>query len=205
MVKFKQNVFNGIIFWVTAWIMFSWLLFVKSEWLSTNPTSWLWDSSSLYTNWNDTLTKEKWNALVEKVQSPFNYQLWHKEITNWLTVNTTNTELTLSTITINLTKNAKVKVTYLGTQQALSNASHIRYYFAVDWVVTKKRVHVSHASYSRHTIGNIIDVYDLSAWSHTIDIRVNWHGSTWNSYVCTSSSWYQEHVNCDLIVEAYYE
>lgn len=46
-----------------------WLLVVKGAWQSSNPTAWLGDPANLYSSGEDILTKEKWNALVQEVQT----------------------------------------------------------------------------------------------------------------------------------------
>ncbi|MEF2175732.1 MAG: hypothetical protein V3575_04625 [Candidatus Absconditabacteria bacterium] len=45
------------------------IFLVKGAWQSSNPTAGQGDATNLYTNGEDILTKEKWNALVEKVNS----------------------------------------------------------------------------------------------------------------------------------------
>lgn len=57
--------------WLSLWLsIFVFGIFlVKWAWQSSNPTAWLGDATNLYTSGEDTLTKEKWNALVEKVNN----------------------------------------------------------------------------------------------------------------------------------------
>ncbi|MEF2175733.1 MAG: hypothetical protein V3575_04630 [Candidatus Absconditabacteria bacterium] len=59
----KGSVF-GLGVFVTVFLC---ILIVKGAWQSSNPTAGLGDATNLYTSGEDTLTKEKWNALVEKV------------------------------------------------------------------------------------------------------------------------------------------
>ena len=63
--------------WMLQWLWFSlivivfilWVFLAKAARTNTNPTSWQWDPSNLYSSWDDTLTSAKWNALVEKVEN----------------------------------------------------------------------------------------------------------------------------------------
>lgn len=75
-----KKLLNGMLFGIWAWIMLSlfmvWIFLVKWAWQSSNPTAWLWDATNLYISWEDTLTKEKWNALVEKVNTNGSSSLW---------------------------------------------------------------------------------------------------------------------------------
>lgn len=79
MVKLIDNLKSWIVHWIGFCIVLAffagWVYLVKGAWQSTNPTAWLWDAANLYTNWDDVLTKEKWNALVEKVSTISNSSL----------------------------------------------------------------------------------------------------------------------------------
>lgn len=65
----KTGIYQWIWFILVVFIFSLWLFLTKATRTNMNPTSWQWDPTNLYSNWDDTLTKEKWNALVEKVEN----------------------------------------------------------------------------------------------------------------------------------------
>lgn len=59
--------------WITIWIwilivLMTWYFIAIASWTNTNP--WTTDSS-LFINWSGSLTKDKWNALVNNLYSPW--------------------------------------------------------------------------------------------------------------------------------------
>ncbi|MEF2175654.1 MAG: hypothetical protein V3575_04225, partial [Candidatus Absconditabacteria bacterium] len=68
------------------------IFLVKGAWQSANPTAGQGDANNLYTSGDDTLTKEKWNALVEKVNTNNSNSLGWEDVD----INDTTTPFDLS-------------------------------------------------------------------------------------------------------------
>ncbi|MEF2175021.1 MAG: hypothetical protein V3575_01010 [Candidatus Absconditabacteria bacterium] len=73
MVKLIESIKKGMGLGLGISVMISLfvvgLLVVRGAWQSSNPTAGLGDPTNLYSSGEDTLTKEKWNALVQEVQT----------------------------------------------------------------------------------------------------------------------------------------
>ncbi|MEF2175941.1 MAG: hypothetical protein V3575_05690 [Candidatus Absconditabacteria bacterium] len=71
----KSGIVHGVGFCIVLVLFAGGIYLVNGAWQSSNPTSGLGDANNLYTSGDDVLTKEKWNALVEKVSTISNSSL----------------------------------------------------------------------------------------------------------------------------------
>ncbi|MEF2175495.1 MAG: hypothetical protein V3575_03390 [Candidatus Absconditabacteria bacterium] len=86
----KNGIVHGVGICLVVTLFLGGVYLVKGAWQSSNPTAGLGEPNSLYTDGNDTLTKEKWNALVEKVSNTTSNPQ-NSYISDWINVTTTST------------------------------------------------------------------------------------------------------------------
>lgn len=188
MVNRIESLKNGIVHWVWICLIVSLFLggiyLVKWAWQSSNPTAWLWEPNSLYTDGNDTLTKEKWNALVEKVNN-FPSLINEKSfVSNWINVSTISTApwdwvydwswRNVYTVNHNLnTTDIKVDVLFKNTDWSIRQVTWLdRRYVGTSWYWLGYRMKVVDS--------NTINVFTLSHPSYYSYLS-HWaaHRSSW--------------------------